>query len=159
MKWLSRFRLSRQEASALLAVCGLYAVGLSWKHVQKSPPRFDAAYYARLDSLSGAGALTPSTYRLEAHSDTVPKPRRDSLRPPASETALDGKKLETGRLNVNEATHRQLTLLPGIGPSLAQRIIDYRERAGPFSKPSDLLNVKGIGTKKLERFEGLIVAE
>lgn len=53
-------------------------------------------------------------------------------------------------ININEANIDQLCAIPGIGPTIAQRIIDYRNEHGPFLKPEDLLNVKGIGEKKLE---------
>jgi competence ComEA-like helix-hairpin-helix protein len=54
-----------------------------------------------------------------------------------------------GKININTATVEELTSLKGIGESLAQRIIDYREKSGPFENADDLLNVKGIGPKIL----------
>ena len=53
-------------------------------------------------------------------------------------------------VNINEATLEQLTTLPGIGPVLAQRVIDYRQENGPFAEPAELGNVSGIGEKRLE---------
>jgi competence ComEA-like helix-hairpin-helix protein len=54
----------------------------------------------------------------------------------------------TGRVAINRASARDLEALPGIGPSLAKRIVEEREKAGPFRSPRDLLRVKGIGPKK-----------
>ena len=53
-------------------------------------------------------------------------------------------------VNVNTATAEELETLTGIGPSLAQAIIDYRAEHGDFTAAEDLLNVKGIGEAKLE---------
>ena len=52
-------------------------------------------------------------------------------------------------VNVNTATLDQLEALPGIGPALARRIIDYRTQHGPFQSVNDLLNVSGMGDKRL----------
>lgn len=63
------------------------------------------------------------------------------------------------RININTANVEELTLLPGIGPALAQRIIDYREENGPFSSCSQLKNVKGIGQITYEGLRDYIVLE
>ena len=52
-------------------------------------------------------------------------------------------------ININTATAQQLEALPGIGPTYAQRIIDYRNAHGPYTSPSQLLNISGIGEKRL----------
>ena len=57
---------------------------------------------------------------------------------------------ESKKININTATAQELTLLPGVGKTLAQRIIEYRELYGPFKRIEDLGNVNGIGQAKLE---------
>ena len=59
-------------------------------------------------------------------------------------------------VNVNTASKEELQTLTGIGPSLAQAIIDYRAEHGDFTAAEDLLNVKGIGEAKLEGFRAEI---
>lgn len=59
-------------------------------------------------------------------------------------------------IDVNTATVEELETLTGIGPSLAQAIIDYRAEHGDFTAAEDLLNVKGIGEAKLEGFRAEI---
>ena len=56
----------------------------------------------------------------------------------------------TARVNLNTATVEQLDALPGVGPATARAIVSYRTRRGPFAKVEDLLNIDGIGPKKLE---------
>ena len=59
-------------------------------------------------------------------------------------------------IDINCATVQQLENLPGIGPVLAQRIVDYRNEYGAFTTPGDLLLVEGIGESKLEEIWDLI---
>lgn len=59
--------------------------------------------------------------------------------------------LPQGGVDVNAADAEDLTVLTGVGPALAQEIIAERERNGDFHYPEDLINVKGIGEKTLER--------
>ena len=60
------------------------------------------------------------------------------------------------RININTATSQELQTLRGIGPALAQRIIEYRQTSGGFSAVDDLTNVKGIGQKTLEKIRDSI---
>lgn len=55
------------------------------------------------------------------------------------------------RIDLNSATWPELTQLDGIGPAMAQRIVEDRDRHGPFQSVDDLTRVKGIGPKLLER--------
>ena len=63
------------------------------------------------------------------------------------------------KVNINEASQSDLETLPGIGPSIASRIIEYREQNGKFSKIEDLQNVKGIGDAKYNRIKDSITVK
>lgn len=60
------------------------------------------------------------------------------------------------KVDVNKAEALELQSLPGIGPALAERIIQHREKNGPFKRPEDLMNVPGIGEKKFETLKDKI---
>ena len=60
------------------------------------------------------------------------------------------------RININTATAQELQTLRGVGPALAQRIVEYRQTSGGFSTIDDLTNVKGIGPKTLEKIRDSI---
>jgi len=64
-----------------------------------------------------------------------------------------------GLINVNTATAALLESLPGIGPTLAQRIIEYRDANGPFEGVEDLVDVPGIGEATLDKFRDLITTD
>lgn len=57
-----------------------------------------------------------------------------------------------GLIDVNRASEMELTALRGIGPALARRIVEYREKNGPFRSVEELVQVRGIGAAKLEGF-------
>ena len=82
---------------------------------------------------------------------------RRSFQSPTSSPAVPAEAPSTETLpvtietiNVNTATTEQLQTLPGIGQTLAQRIVSYREANGPFEAIMELTNVDGIGESKLE---------
>ena len=64
-----------------------------------------------------------------------------------------------GKININTATLEELDLLPGIGPSIGQRIVDYRTQNGAFGKAEDLKNVRGIGDALFDQIKELVTVQ
>ena len=63
----------------------------------------------------------------------------------------------TAPLDLNSASLEQLDALPGIGPTTAQKILDYRQAHGPFHSVADLDAVPGIGQGRIEQLKGLVI--
>jgi competence protein ComEA len=64
------------------------------------------------------------------------------------------------KVDLNTATVEQLTVLPGVGPTLAARIVEYRQKSGGFHSAEELLNVRGIGERNFKKIEArLTVSE
>ena len=68
----------------------------------------------------------------------------------AHQVGLLAEEISNRPININTATRAELQSLSGIGPVLSQRIIDYREKHGPFKTIEELDDVYGIGPKRLE---------
>ena len=82
-------------------------------------------------------------------------PVPETTAPPAS-AAEETEPTVSFPIDLNTAAERELTALPGIGQVLAQRILRYREANGPFRAVEELLNVEGIGEKRIEAIWDLV---
>ena len=81
---------------------------------------------------------------------TLPRPHAGVNLPIAGGSGgAGGATSDAGIVDINSATLFDLDALPGVGPSTAQAIIDYRTANGPYASVDDLLNVRGIGPSKL----------
>jgi len=107
---------------------------------------------------AAAGALNQAAPLVDGQQIDVPDesaaaaPEEAAKNPPSEQPA--------GTLvDINTATPAELEALPGIGPTIAQRIVDYREENGPFEKAAEIVNVSGIGPATYAQFKDLITAE
>jgi competence ComEA-like helix-hairpin-helix protein len=63
------------------------------------------------------------------------------------------------RVNINTASAKELEKLPGIGRGFAQRIVEHREKYGPFRRPEHLIMVRGISDKRFRALRDLVTVE
>jgi competence protein ComEA len=110
------------------------------------------------DALNAAGGATAeadlSRINLAKHVSDAEQVHIPKIGEAAPTQAAPG--VPSGKININTATAAELDQLPGIGPALAQRIIDYRTQNGPFKTIEDLKKVKGIGDALFEQIKDRI---
>lgn len=131
-------QIPSRPAQPVVAVPGPAAV----RQVSISPPQ--AVSPADGSTLVAKVSDVPAAPAVEESESPVRQEQpASSLRPVHREAAR--------QVDLNHATASDLEALPGIGPKLAQRVIDHRVTKGPFTKVEDLRQVKGIGRKKFDR--------
>lgn len=135
----------RRELWLLLFVAASLGVGLAVREFRAGFPEL-AERLERADA-DIPPAADPKSGSLGAPGEPRPSRPAKLAEPPVQ--AHD-------RLDLNRATPADLERLPGIGPALAQRIVDARERQGRFASPEELRRVPGIGQKKLEAIRELV---
>jgi competence protein ComEA len=137
--------LTPQERRGALVVLSLFVIGTLWDlvHVQPrmTPP------------LPGALEMPAETAVEGAEGGPAQAPAAAMKAPPPAPPGAShrGKSPPSQPLPLASATAQDLARLPGIGPVLAQRIVDRRERVGGFHSVDDLLAVPGIGPRLFER--------
>ena len=141
--------MTRQESYALATLLSLLLLGTLVKSIQKRTFLFDSDIYAETDSLFEAATLEmKEKIRLQDSIHAV-----EESRAPADSVSLKDVLFSGGKVNINTASQEELERLPRIGPAMAQRILTYRQTHGPFKKIEDLVNIKGIGPKTLDRLK------
>ncbi|MFN2292738.1 MAG: helix-hairpin-helix domain-containing protein [Anaerolineae bacterium] len=108
-----------------------------------------AAEDADLDSVNLALPLADGQHIY------VPRMGEESPPPPVSA----GRPASPAKVNINLADVTSLESLPGIGPSLAQRIVEYRQTNGRFALIEDIMEVSGIGPATFDKIQELITTE
>jgi len=66
---------------------------------------------------------------------------------------------ESGKININSASVEELSQIKGIGPKLAEKIIQYRTEHGAFKAVEDLVNIKGIGEASLNKIKDSLTVQ
>ena len=107
---------------------------------------------------SGTAPLASPTSPDAQHSEASPPAAQEGGEPDITASATPPGQQDDGRIDINTADAAQLQRMNGVGPVTAQRIIVYRAEHGPYTSVDDLLNVKGIGAKTLEKIRSQAVA-
>ena len=85
--------------------------------------------------------------------------RRQNYQAALQTESADSFQNNSQRININTASQQALEQLPGIGKGLAERIVDHREKYGPFRRPEHLIIVRGISDRRFRALRDLITVE
>jgi competence protein ComEA len=154
------------ESRTLLALAALFAVGLVSHQLRAEPLPYDEAYYV-------ADAAAPSERVPVQRASLIaegPVAVPDSSRREQEEEPQGAAEVEPGgapsagageptRMNLNQASARLLTRLPGIGPKKAAAVVAYRDEHGPFPTVEALQQVRGIGPKTVAKLAPYLFVE
>jgi len=162
-EWLKRFsenlNFTPTERAVALTLVGAFLVGLGLKLYRSEGPAAGQFDYSTPDSIFAARSAAPAAAVAGTDSTGTDRSADGSddtagLRSGSSGTRGSLRQtLPAQMVDLNRATKQELMTLPGVGEVIAERILVYREEHGAFAAVKDLLKVKGIGKKKLERIE------
>lgn len=137
--------ITRQELRLIFFLLLFLFIGLALKIFKEQYPQYEKFDYTYVDSLF-------ATY--ENRIDTTYNPFLME-----SDTIILKSLNVDRKININEASEKELALLPNIGPKTANTIIEHRIKFGEFKSIEDLMNVKGIGQKKFDKLKNNIIVE
>jgi competence ComEA-like helix-hairpin-helix protein len=140
---------TRPQLAVLFLVVLVAGAGLGVGQWRRAYPE-RAAWLERVDR-----APTPFSPSIGDLPLATP-PRRRSEQPPAPRGDVTERPAPAGPLDVNRATAAELRALPGIGPVLAARIVEARERDGRFASIDDLARVRGVTRGRLHRLANVV---
>lgn len=167
-----KLQITPYERRTMLVLVGILLV-LGLLHQVESGQKFDEEFYQpyeeKFSKLSLQAAKRESLLVLQHYPEGDDQSSTIATQEALTEQVSVGEEdissfsdtsdVTSDSINVNTADQEQLEELPGIGPAIAQRIIEYREEHGPFDRKSELTNVRGIGEARLDNIRPYIKLE
>ena len=148
-------RLTKSEQKSVLFIVGIFFAVVFIRWFTPGVSKTSMYDYSMQDSLFRA--LSADTTGLKSDSvETVHKRKNRIGKKEKKKTKQKQNEPVPLRININTAGEKELILLPGVGQVTARRIIQYRQENGAFKTVDELLKVKRIGPKTLERIKPFV---
>lgn len=161
--WLERLEIKRSERIAISFSMVLLVFTSGFFALSQPKANYDPDHYKELEQIFAERSKTLERERDAILARYEPVPTEDhaltaavrDTTPP--DTTVEKTEQPSGDLiNINLADAEELQKLPGIGPAYSQRIIEWREENGAFTSKEQLLEIRGIGERRLENIAPLI---
>ena len=144
--------MNEPERKILYLALALFALGLLYRYLPWSVPAISRQdIYSELEYVAeGDGGSKSSSPLLVGITNKVTKRGEGKKKDKKGKKSEKKRKTPNLPVRVNHAGVEEMCALKGVGPKLAEKIVEFRSRNGPFSGPGDLEKVPGIGKKKME---------
>jgi comEA protein len=172
---LKYFSFTKNEMKVILFMVIVLVSGFSIKYIKHISEFSSVISYNYSESesmfkkLSGGSLYTASKDSITQKDSSVNntetsltqklKSAEDSIKNTGKKKSKKEEKLKPKSININTAAKEVLVMLPGVGESTAEKIINYRETHNGFRKIESIMKVKGIGKKKFEKLKDYITVE
>jgi comEA protein len=161
---LEKLEINRSERIAVSLLLAMLVVTSLMFAIAEPKLNYDPEHYEELEQIFFERSQRVESEREEIlvrYRPVVAASGEDRVKDPEAgpQTEMESMDLNTGdpkRININRAGKDELQQLPGIGPAYAERIISWRDENGEFTSIEQLLEIRGIGERRLEQIRPLI---
>lgn len=161
--FLEKLEIKRSERIAVSVLMIILVLLSGIRLIQKPSTNYDEKQYQEMEQV-----FKEKSKKIQEERDLILARYEPNRQVPVSSSVMEEQDVAVSEadttdqdqpvelVNINMATREQLQVLPGIGPAYAGRIVEWRKENGSFTAKDQLIEIKGIGEKRLEKIKPLI---